>query len=356
MPCRDEPLVSIVITNYNYAAFLRRAIDSALEQSLRAVEVVVVDDASNDDSGSIIAGYGDRVTAVLLASNGGNGATFGAGLAASRGRIVLFLDSDDALCPTAAEEVAAAWSDGTTKVQFYLDAVDADERPLGFRVPNIPFVEDVAAMLLHYGYYPSAPTSGNAYARRVLESVLPVPPGAWRMGIDGLLNAVAALHGRVVSLDRPLGLYRHHSRNHSEASGVTLEKIRRDLVNETNREAAIRAVVENRLGRHLAPSLSLRIPGHCKGRLLSLRLDPAGHPYPDDRPWRLARAGIAASWRFPHHRIGKRLGATLGFAVLPLVPPAWLALWLDPIIVSRKRKELWLRLVRHRIDGRIKPA
>jgi glycosyltransferase involved in cell wall biosynthesis len=356
MPGCDEPLISIVITNYNYEAFLPHAIDSAVGQSLRAVEVIVVDDASTDGSRRVIAAYGDRVNALFLPCNGGNGAAFAAGLSASRGRIVLFLDSDDALYPNAAEEVAAAWSDGTAKVQFYLDVVDAGGRALGFRIPNIPFVDDVEAMLFHYGYYPSAPTSGNAYARRVLENILPVRPGTWRMGIDGLLNAMAALQGRVVSLDRSLGIYRHHSRNHSEASGVTLAKIRRDLTNESNREAAILAEIERRLGRRLDRSLSLRIPGHCKRRLLSLRLDPANHPYPDDRPWRLARSGIAASWQFPHHRFGKRLAATLGFSLLPLLPASWIELWLDPIVVSRRRKELLRRLTKLSGDGITRPA
>jgi Glycosyl transferase family 2 len=318
--------------------------------------VIIVDDASTDGSRSIIAEYRDSVISVLLPSNGGNGAAFGAGLLASRGRIVLYLDSDDALYPNAAEEIVAAWSDGTAKVQFYLDAVDAAGRALGFRMPNIPFVENVEAMLLQYGYYPSAPTSGNAYARWALERILPVRPGTWRMGIDGLLNAASALQGRVVSLDRSLGAYRHHGRNHSEASGVTLEKIRRDLMNETNREAAILAEVESRSGRRLNRSLSLRIPGHCKCRLLSLRLDPASHPYPGDQVWDLARAGIAASWCFPHHGLGKRLFATLGFAVLPLLPASWLRPWLEPIVVSRKRKELWCQLVRMRTGGMVKPA
>lgn len=343
MNASREPTISIIITNYNYAGFLPRAIDSALNQSCRDVEVVVVDDASTDESREIIARYGNRVRSVLLPANGGNAMAFNAGFAASRGRIILFLDSDDALYPDAADAVAAAWSPETAKVQFYLDAVDAQERPLGFRVPNIEFHETAEERLLYdYGYYPAPPTSGNAYARALIDDILPLPEGSWRMGVDSLLNALVALEGPVVSLHRSLGLYRHHGANHSEASGATLAKIRRDLRNEANRESAIR-VAASRLGRPIDHPLSLRIPGHCKGRLLSLRLDPAKHPFKDDRRWQLAAAGIAAAWRFPHHGLIKRVWATLGFIALPLFPASFLKQYLDPIMVSRKRNPL----VRH---------
>src|ERR1700739_203957 len=115
--------VSIVINNYNYARFLRDAIDSALAQTYSNVEVVVVDDGSTDDSPEIIASYGSRVSAVLK-PNGGQASAFNAGFAASHGEIVIFLDADDMLVPQTAEKVAQAWEPDTVKVQYGLDAVD----------------------------------------------------------------------------------------------------------------------------------------------------------------------------------------------------------------------------------------
>jgi hypothetical protein len=342
-----EPLISIIVTNFNYARFLGRAIESAVNQDGREVEVVVVDDASTDGSREIIARYGCRIVPVLLPRNGGNQATFNAGFAASHGRIVLFLDSDDALYPGAADAIAAAWRDDTAKVHFYLDAVDAEERPLGFRVPNIPFCEGQEVELLYsYGYYPSPPTSGNAYAREVLDRILPLPNGTWRMGADGLLNALAALDGPVVSLQHSFGFYRHHDRNESEASGVTLAKIRRDIRNEAQREAAIRIAAQRR-GRPIEHPLSLRIPAHCKGRFLSLRLDPEQHPFGGDGIWRLVASGMGASWHFPHYRRAKRFLAILGFAALPFVPASVLKRHLDAIMVSRKRRSLLSGVVRY---------
>lgn len=87
-------VVSILINNYNYGRFLKRAVDSALEQTYSPVEVVVVDDGSTDSSRKIIAQYGSQIISVLK-ENGGQASAFNAGFAASCGEIICFLDADD---------------------------------------------------------------------------------------------------------------------------------------------------------------------------------------------------------------------------------------------------------------------
>src|SRR5713226_4036240 len=94
------PLVSIIITSYNYGRFLTECIDSALSQTHRPTEVIVVDDGSTDHSSDIIRGYGDRIRATLK-PNEGPASSWNLGFTQSRGEFVLFLDSDDALLPMA---------------------------------------------------------------------------------------------------------------------------------------------------------------------------------------------------------------------------------------------------------------
>ena len=115
--------VSIVIDNYNYEAYVARAVDSALAQTHSDVEVVVVDDGSRDGSMGVIRGYADRVT-VIDKPNGGQGSAYNAGYARTTGDMVVFLDADDWLYPQAAAEIAALWRPGVSKVQFRLDMVD----------------------------------------------------------------------------------------------------------------------------------------------------------------------------------------------------------------------------------------
>src|SRR5690242_13648165 len=100
-------LASVVVNNYNYARFLPEAIDSALDQTWAETEVIVVDDGSSDRSREIIAGYGDRIVRVFK-ENGGQNSALNAGFSRSRGDVILFLDSDDALLPTAAAAAVEA--------------------------------------------------------------------------------------------------------------------------------------------------------------------------------------------------------------------------------------------------------
>src|SRR5262245_22188560 len=107
---REGTLVSVVINNHNYARFLSAAIDSALDQTHARTEVIVVDDGSTDHSRQVIADYGDRITP-LIKANSGQASAFNAGFAVSRGGVVIFLDADDALLPTAAEAALLRFDD-----------------------------------------------------------------------------------------------------------------------------------------------------------------------------------------------------------------------------------------------------
>src|SRR5215813_915060 len=103
-----DPLISILINNYNYAQFLREAIDSALAQSYPHIEIVVVDDGSTDGSREVISSYGSALT-VVFKENGGQASAFNAGVTASRGDILCFLDSDDYFHPNKIARIAEVY-------------------------------------------------------------------------------------------------------------------------------------------------------------------------------------------------------------------------------------------------------
>src|SRR5690349_9032182 len=118
----SQPLVSIVVNNYNYGRFLNECIDSALNQRYAAVEVVVVDDGSTDESCEVIRSYGARIN-VVFKNNGGQGSAVNAGFAASTGSIVLFLDADDALAPDAVDRIVREWNPCAARIQYRLECV-----------------------------------------------------------------------------------------------------------------------------------------------------------------------------------------------------------------------------------------
>jgi glycosyltransferase involved in cell wall biosynthesis len=90
----NAELVSAVIPAYNYGQFVCEAVDSALEQSYPAMEVIVVDDGSTDDTRQRLAAYGSRIRYVWQ-SNSGLSAARNTGIREAHGAWVAFLDADD---------------------------------------------------------------------------------------------------------------------------------------------------------------------------------------------------------------------------------------------------------------------
>ena len=92
----ENPLVSVVVPSYRQAEFVGDAIRSVLDQTYSRFELVVVDDASPDDTADVVAGFSDpRITVVAHEENRGLSASRNSGIAASTGDIVALLDADD---------------------------------------------------------------------------------------------------------------------------------------------------------------------------------------------------------------------------------------------------------------------
>jgi glycosyltransferase involved in cell wall biosynthesis len=87
-------LVSVIVPCFNGGTFIAEAIESALHQTYRPLEVIVVDDGSTDGSSSVIDSFGSRIK-VIRQRNRGLPSARNAGIAASHGTYVAFLDCDD---------------------------------------------------------------------------------------------------------------------------------------------------------------------------------------------------------------------------------------------------------------------
>lgn len=93
----SEPLVSVVMPTYNRANLIVRAIESVLHQAHENIELLVVDDASSDDTARVMSRYANntRVKYIRRETNGGAAATRNTGLRAAAGEFVAFHDDDD---------------------------------------------------------------------------------------------------------------------------------------------------------------------------------------------------------------------------------------------------------------------
>jgi GT2 family glycosyltransferase len=95
----EPPLVSVIVPNYNYARELALCLRAVQAQTYPAIEIVLVDDCSTDDSVAVAAALG--IHAISTSANGGVCAARNLGVEHVRGEILFFLDSDVALLPDA---------------------------------------------------------------------------------------------------------------------------------------------------------------------------------------------------------------------------------------------------------------
>ncbi len=98
-------MVSVIIPVYNTSKYLKECIDSVLAQSFTDLEIILVNDGSTDDSGTICDEYSkvDKRVFVIHKKNGGLADARNHGVAAARGEFIFFLDSDDFIVKDAIE-------------------------------------------------------------------------------------------------------------------------------------------------------------------------------------------------------------------------------------------------------------
>jgi glycosyltransferase involved in cell wall biosynthesis len=89
----DNPLVSIIVPVYNGEPFIGEAIDSVLAQTYRPIEIIVVDDGSQDSTAKIVQSYSQVI--YIHQKNSGHGVAKNTGIQHSKGEYLAFLDSDD---------------------------------------------------------------------------------------------------------------------------------------------------------------------------------------------------------------------------------------------------------------------
>lgn len=292
------PLVSIVINNYNYERYVADSIESALRQTYSRCEVVVVDDGSSDGSRGVIAQYGDRIIPILK-TNGGQASAMNAGIAASSGDLIIFLDSDDILLPHAVESLVRAVSgedlSKIAKIQWRVRLVDAEGRDLGRVLPDPrrAFPPRATISSPSYGLEDySPPTSGNAFSRQAITRLSPIPTESYRICADAYINAVAPIYGDIVSIDATLSLYRIHGANGLTGRTMDIGEVRRRITIERSRERDF---------RRLAPEAPRRLFNLSDNlmRIASVRAGRAEHPLPQDDEVRLWRNVLYHLWLDP---------------------------------------------------------
>ncbi|MBA7530747.1 UDP-Glc:alpha-D-GlcNAc-diphosphoundecaprenol beta-1,3-glucosyltransferase WfgD [subsurface metagenome] len=100
-----QPLISVVMPTYNHGRFIGDAINSVLNQTYRNLELIIIDNFSEDNTEKIVTSYkDDRIKYLKFKNNGVIASSRNYGIKHSRGEYIAFLDSDDVWLPEKLEK------------------------------------------------------------------------------------------------------------------------------------------------------------------------------------------------------------------------------------------------------------
>jgi glycosyltransferase involved in cell wall biosynthesis len=208
----QEPLVSVVVPAYNAARTLRAAVESILLQTVGDLEVIVVDDGSEDDTAEVARAIDDPRVRVISQANAGASAARNAGICRARGQYVAFLDADDLWLPHKLACQLAVFGSRRDVHAVHCGAIHVDEelrvlsvrrcRPWRDALLDVLLFENLAA-------FPSTLLAKREkLERRGFDPSL-VMHEDWDMAIH------AARHWNLQPVESPLTLYRVHRANRS---------------------------------------------------------------------------------------------------------------------------------------------
>jgi len=136
----ETPAVSVILPTYNRARLLPRSLDSVLAQTYSNLEILVVDDGSEDDTEMLVKGISDaRIRYVRLEMRSGAARARNVGIGHARGRSIAFQDSDDEWLPAKLERQMYTFESQPDAAVVYSDMyrVLADGRMFYHRSPTI---------------------------------------------------------------------------------------------------------------------------------------------------------------------------------------------------------------------------
>ena len=230
-----EPTVSVLITCFNYAAYVGQAIESALEQTYPPSEIIVSDDASSDNSCEVVEGYIQRGLPIRLLRNphGGMAANLNAAYLSCSGDIICLLDADDTFLPTKIAAVVQAFRQNV-RAGFAIHRallIDNQRRergtyPLLRALPHgdcTQKIYDNAGILMGL-----PPTTNLAVRREVADCIFPIPV-EYTGYAEQRIHRLAPLMTELCAVDTPLAHWRLHGQNDQNSTRMTPRRLEREL-------------------------------------------------------------------------------------------------------------------------------
>jgi hypothetical protein len=202
---------------YNYAQYVGRAIESALEQDYPAdrMEIVVVDDGSTDETPQIVADLAERHPGrikLVQQPNGGYIAATNRAMAEAGGELLALLDADDVWLPYKVSRQVALLQSRPKLGMVFSDMVVVDGNEMTLRPSLIGQLGDLPQQAFARVLYQNVATQSSIMIRSALREYFdPIPDGI--PYADWWLTLRAAQVSEVDYIREPLALYREHGAN-----------------------------------------------------------------------------------------------------------------------------------------------
>ncbi len=218
-PLPEEPMVSILVASYNYEAYIKTAVERALKQSYKNLEVLVVDDGSTDASCSIVNALAaeDARLRLIQQENGGVAAALNRAYAESKGAVICLLDADDLFMEHKVSRVIEKLKEmpGAGYVQHAMEVIDDRGRFIRQLPTGRQFEEGWLAerLIRRGGRWRNMPASAISFRREIAELLFPLPAQHLRSMADAYLYMLAPLLTEVGHIPEALAGYRLHGSN-----------------------------------------------------------------------------------------------------------------------------------------------
>ena len=295
------PTVSVVIPNYNHQRFLRKRIESVLQQTYQDFELILLDDCSTDDSRSILSQYVDDPRVRLEFNDVNSGSTYkqwNKGVRLARGKYLWIAESDDYADEEFLERLVRILENDYTVAYAYCRSwhVTADDQLQGFHDNYGPY-QGPRGWATDYrvdgrqecrDYFLFMNPVSNASAAVFRKSAYELVGGADESLIvcgDWKLWASVALTGHIAYLSKPLNYYRSHeatqrTRTSRRLVSVVegLQVVRWILDRMELSEAESTAVYKSHAGNWVPALMSLRVPLDAKREILRCAMAVDPHP------------------------------------------------------------------------------
>lgn len=344
-PLPSEPLVSILLPNYNYEHYLPESIGSVLGQTYQNWELLVCDDGSRDSSCELIARFAGQDSRIRLLKqpNGGQASALNTAYSASKGEVICILDADDSF---AAEKLSSVIRQFTCcpdagLLVHAMTLVDGQGVTL-HRIPILGAFEEgwiADRVLKRGGRWRYMPSSGLVFRRELAEIGFPIPPKRFVEGAEGFLFTLFPLFTKTTYIPDELSTYRIHGSNMGGRLGVDAKAARKGAslmtqvvegVNERLSEMDWRELLDVQDNLHI--SLELLVAHLLEGEKRS-RLYPR------------YLATVRAILKDDLYGVRQKIVLPLLFGVATLLPRRWRQPWLNLAISSGTFKKTVVRMI-----------